>query len=187
LELEVIELMLKHTLNINRISSLKVQGIFNTAERLFYDYKKSGGLIDASLIILEYAKGFETMLHEQISSHFKPLITKYHKKYLERKTSPAFHDKFGYLMQGKSINLGSWIKIIESLKEPQKYQEIQEFYSCLNNSFDDFTLNIIKVACEFIAPERNPISHIVTLSMEQIISRRKKVIELLNPVIDKLF
>ena len=115
--------MLKHTLNINRISSLKVQGIFNTAERLFYDYKKLGGLTDASLIIFEYAKGFETMLHEQITPYFISLKEKYHKKYFNRETTQEFHNKFGYFMKGKSINLGSWIKIIESVKEKQQYQE----------------------------------------------------------------
>ncbi len=184
--LHIIEVLLKDSLNINRITSAMVQGIFNSAECLFYDYK-SKGISDASPIIIEYAKGFERMLYEELNPLFEPLITKYQSKYKKRETVTDFGKKFGYLMQKRSVNLGSWAKIFEDVNESQTHQELRDFYQCLKTNFDDSTLNDLKNACEYIAPERNPISHTETLKMDEIYSRRKRIVDLLNPIIDKLY
>jgi len=85
------------------------------------------------------------------------------------------------------IPLGSWVKIIESFDDKENQIEIMEFKNCLLGSIDYKTLKFIKKAYLYLADLRNIKSHRETITMEEIFSHRRKIIILLNPIIDKLY
>ncbi|MFX1313739.1 MAG: hypothetical protein ACFFHD_14205, partial [Promethearchaeota archaeon] len=176
-----------HRLNIQKISNPKIKGFYNTAEMLFHNFKNSGEINDASGILLYYTKVFETILHEKVSSYLRSLVKKYKKPYYRRETSQEFNNTFGHLMNGESIVLGQWVRIIENLYQSQQDPILQEFYDYIKINFDKNTFTIIKKACEYIKPLRNPITHTESLSMDKLIPIRKKIFNVLNPIIRKLY
>ncbi|MFX0040180.1 MAG: hypothetical protein ACFFCY_05135 [Promethearchaeota archaeon] len=173
-------------LKIEKIKSKKVKEILKAAEIMYHGFKKLTEKIDASPIVVQYAKGFETILDEEISSNFSSLKEKYRNDYFNRKTTQEFHDKYSNLMLDKSISLGTWVKIIRDINKPQNHPELIEFSNNLKTTFNDTTLQRIKRACEIMADIRNPRTHNKTCTIEEIIKLRKKIIQVLNSMI-KLF
>ena len=176
-----------HILDIYKISNSKIHSFYDTAETLFHNFKDSGKLKDASLILLGYTNVFETILDGKVSSCLRSLVKKYKTPYFRRETTQKFNNTFGHLMNGESIALGQWLKILENINNIQEDHILQEFCECLKNHFDENTFSIIKKACEYIRPLRNPTTHTELLSMDNLIPLRKEVIKLINPVIDSLY
>ncbi|MCP6719042.1 MAG: hypothetical protein KJI71_02275, partial [Patescibacteria group bacterium] len=143
------------TLIISNKFSQTIHDIFRTAESLFEVYRNDLNIKDASLVIAEYGKGLETILHEKVSPVFSEVIKKYRPKFKAKKTSVEFDKKFRTLMTSKSISLGMWVSIIEKCNRIHKSEESREFYKCLNSQFDMTVLNSIKKACVFLSPWRN--------------------------------
>ena len=81
-------------------------------------------MYDASSIINGYAKCLEIVLKEKIAICFKSLVNKYKKK---GKLSYNFNRKYGLLMRGKSISLGTWAIIIKDINLENSSKEIKEF------------------------------------------------------------
>ncbi|MCP6719564.1 MAG: hypothetical protein KJI71_05095, partial [Patescibacteria group bacterium] len=175
------------TLIISNKFSQKIQGIFKTAESLFEIYRNDLSITDASLVIAEYGKGLETILHEKISPVFSEVIKKYRTKFKAKKTSVEFDKKFGNLMTSKSINLGMWVSIIEKCGRVQKSEESREFYRWLNSHFDITVLNAIKKAYVFLSPWRNKSVHNNILGLEKVVPLRERTVQLVNPVIAALY
>jgi len=123
------------------------------------------------------------MLHEQVSVYFRPLLEKYRR----RRFSDEFKEKFGVLMKSQSITLGQWVRIIDNFSKESHESDIKEFRDVLFRNFTANTIKIIKNACEYMSAERNPVSHTEMRDMNYVLQRRKKIIELMNNVIERLY
>lgn len=174
-------------IHIHKIHNQEIRRMLTTAEMLFNDYKESNKDIDASFIIPEYSKALEAILDEKISPGLKSLAVKYRIKYDRKETSPDFNKKIGPLLRGKSISLGPWISIIKDINKYQKNSDTQEFLTHLKDTFDAYTLDTIKRACEIISPKRNTAVHAGSLTIEQVKLLRKRFITTLNLLIELLF
>ena len=95
--------------------------------------------------------------------------------------------KFGTLFKNKSISTGTWSRIIEDLQKLIKDPILKEFKEVLHNNLSGDVRRIIHEACNFIAPERNPITHTELISLEEVIDVRKEAILKINKVIQFLF
>lgn len=69
----------RNELKFHKIPNQEIQKMFNTAELIFKGFRKLEENVDASPIINQYAKGLETILHEEVSSCFNPLLIKFSK------------------------------------------------------------------------------------------------------------
>ena len=182
-ELKFMQRLQGITILIDRVTDENVREMLRSADKLVFDYL--GGLPppDASFILVEYAKALETMLHQQVSIHFTPLVEKYKK----RKISENCKQKFGVLMKGQSISVGKWENIIKDFYKEPKETDVKEFKEVLFKHFTDDTLKVIKNACNFMAPERNPVSHTEMRDMNYVLLKRKEIIGIINRVIEKLY
>ena len=95
--------------------------------------------------------------------------------------------KFGALFKNQSITTGTWSRIFRDLQNIITNQILKEFKEVLFYSLSDEARNNLCEACDFIAPERNPITHTELISLEEVIEVRKKAILKLNKVIQTLF
>jgi len=168
-------------IKLHKISSSKIRNMFSSGEDTFEIFKDSASY-NAAGIFLNYSMGLETILHNKVSSYFKPLIEKYKHRYDRKETSLEFNKKFGNLMNNKSIALGTWARIMKACKNNHKEFELGEFYNCIEDIFDDQAIIVIQRACEFIS--RNRKAHIDDLPMEKLVTLRDRTIKLLNSVID---
>ena len=175
------------TLIMSNKFSPTIQNIFKTAENLFKIYRNDLSLTDASLVIAEYGKGLETVLHEKVSPIFSETVKKYRTNFKAKKTSVEFDKRFGNLMKSKSISLGMWVAIIEKSDRIQPSEELREFYKCLNNQFDVTVLDAIKKACIFLSSWRNKSVHNNILALEKVVPLRERTVQLVNPVIAALY
>jgi tetratricopeptide (TPR) repeat protein len=182
-ELKFMQRLQGNTIMIDRVKDENVRDMLRSADKLIFDYLGGNPPPDSSMILVEYGKALETMLHQQVSIYFTPLI----KKYKRRKISEDCNRKFGVLMRNQSITSGTWERIIEDFAKEPKDSDVKEFKNVLFKHFTDDTLKVIKKACNFMAPERNPVSHTETRDMNYVLNKRKELIDLLNKVIEKLY
>ena len=90
-------------------------------------------------------------------------------------------------MKNRSISPGTWARIVEDFSKEPKDSDVREFRNVLTKHFTKETLEVIKNACKFMAPERNPVSHMEMRDMNYVLHRRKEMIGLINRVIEKLY
>ncbi len=90
-------------------------------------------------------------------------------------------------MKNQSITSGTWARIIKDFSKEPKESDVREFRNVLFNYFSADTLKIIKNACNFMAAERNLVSHTEMRDMNYVLHKRKEIIELLNKVIEKIY
>jgi len=181
--LDYIDSLLNEILNIEKIDIKEVRGFLITAESFYLDYKGREPPFDASSIVTQFSKSLERILHDKVSIIFNNLI----KKYSTKTWSKDFRRKFGNLFRGKTICLGTWVKIIEQLENNELEEDVREFIGLLRLKFDEDACLIIKNASNDLFLERNPRSHYESLTMEQAINLRKKLIRHLNLVINLHF
>ncbi|GAH88673.1 unnamed protein product [marine sediment metagenome] len=170
-------------LNIEKIDIEEVRGFLITAESFYLDYKGREPPFDASPIVTQFSKSLERILHDKVSINFNNLK----KKYSTKTWSNDFRRKFGNLFKGKTIGLGTWAKIIEQLENTEIDEDVREFFDLFRRKFDKDACLIIKNASNDLSLERNPRSHYESLTMEQVIDLRKKLIRHLNMVINLIF
>lgn len=168
---------------IDRITDEDVRDMLRSADKLIFDYLGGNPPPDSSMILVEYGKALETMLHQQVSIHFSPLL----EKYKRRTFSKDCRDKFIDLMKHLSISMGKWAKILEDFSKEPKEADVREFRNVLFTHFTTDTLKVIKDACIFMTPERNPVSHTEMRDMNYVLHKRKEIIEVINKVIEKLY
>ena len=181
--LDYIDSLLNEILNIEKIDIEEVRGFLITAESFYLDYKGREPPFDASPIVTQLSKSLERILHDKVSIIFNNLK----KKYRTKTWSKDFRMKFGNLFRGKTIGLGTWVKIIEQLEDKEIEEDVREFFDLLSKKFDKDACLIIMNASKDLSLERNPRSHYESLTMEQVIDLRKKLIRHLNMVISLLF
>jgi len=182
-ELKFMQRLEGNTLLIDRIADEDIRDIFRSVEKMAFDYLRGNPPPDVSVILIEYSKGLETMLHRKVSIYFTPLVEKYTKV----KFSFDCGKKFGVLKKNQSITLGTWERIIEDFSTEPKEPDTSDFKNVLTTHITKDTLEVIKKACKFIAPERNPVSHTEMRDMNYVLQRRKDIIGLINRVIEKLY
>ena len=182
-ELRLMQRLQGKTLLIDRTTDEKVRIFLRSAEKMAFDYLRGNPPPDVSVILVEYSKALETMLHLKVSILFAPLIAKYKNKDF----SVDCRKKFGVLKKGLSISPGTWVRIIDDFSKEPKESDVREFRNILTKNFTKDTLDVIKKACVFMALERNPISHTEMRDMNYVLHRRKEMIRLINRVIEKLY
>jgi len=173
--------------NIDRITSEKVKNALISAERIFLHFYDKKDLLDASSIINSYSKALEIILHEKISPIFNPLIETYREPYFKRELTGNFHMKFGNLFREKSLNPGTWGRILQDFQKTQNEPFLEEFRNCLIDHISDDVLDAMKSTCDFITPIRNPLTHQENITLDEVVKRRREIIKLLNDLIDKLY
>jgi len=181
LKLKQVNLLLKDVLNINDIKSLEIRNILTSTEKKFVDYRNMGDNFDTSDIILGFSRAIERMLNEEVGICFEPLVKQY--RQLKKKTTDDFNKKFNCLFQGKSITLGTWIRILEDFKNDMLEPDVREFKVCLDSIFNRSELDIIQKMCELIIEERNDVAHGKLISIKKIMLIRKWIIPFLNQTI----
>jgi hypothetical protein len=170
-------------LNYNKIANEEIKKVFRQAEKDFYMYKKIGA-DDVSAVLVNYSKGIEMFLDDNIVPILKPLIVKYRNTVKQKDTSLEFLNKFKSLLKGRSISPGKWVGILMDLKKNQLPPDVQEYNRYLLENLDNHTrVNIIRL-CKYLSSKRNPKSHKEICSLQELESIRNEVIPLLNPVID---
>ena len=182
-EKKFIDSMVSEVINLNKITSPEVISILTSAEQFYFDYKDRKHPEDLSAIVLGHSKGLERILHEYVSPIFTDLIDKYRNKKLPFDVIK----KFGALFKNQSITTGTWSRIFKDLQKLIKDQILKEFKEVLYNELSEEARRIIGEACDFIAPERNPLTHTELISLEEVIEVRKEAILKLNKVIQILF
>lgn len=179
-----LETLSKNVLNINKVSE-KVKAALISAENIFRDYHDKNDLPDASAIAMLYSKGLEIMLDEKISIYLKPFILKkYGNSYIQNQD---IWKKFGNLLNNKTINIGSWKRIIEDINKSKINPELIPFKDIIKSRFNDENLTIIKEGIELILKPRNPGSHSEIISMDEIINLRGDIISKLNQIINLFY
>ncbi len=182
-ELRFMQRLQGKTFLIERITDEVVCDFLRSAEKMAFDYIRGNPPPDVSVILIEYSKALETMLHRKVSILFAPII----EKYKNLKFSVDCKKKFGVLKKNQSITPGTWAWIIEDFSKDPKESDAREFRNVLTKHFTKETLEVIKKACKFMALERNPVSHTEMRDMNYVLRRRKEMIGLINRVIDKLY
>ncbi|MFW9970562.1 MAG: tetratricopeptide repeat protein [Candidatus Odinarchaeota archaeon] len=181
--LEYIDSLLSDILNIEKIDIEEVKGFLITAESFYLDYKGREPPFDASPIVTQFSKSLERLLHDKVSIIFNDLIEKYRTK----SWSKDFRIKFGNLFTGRTISLGTWVKIIEQLDNEDLEHDVREFSNILKQKYNNETLSILKNASSELSVERNPRSHYESLSMKQVVTLRKNLVRHLNLVINLIY
>lgn len=177
----------RNIINLFKIDNNVIKNILKTSERKLLDYRDKNDAFDASDIILGYSKALEKILDERISSHFKSLIKKYKEKYKKGLTKNDFNQKFGWLIENKTITLGKWIRIIKDFQAKQNDPDLEVFRLCLINNFSNIDLEVIQKTCESVVDIRNRITHNEVMTIKQVKNQRNLIIPLLNKTIDILY
>ena len=186
-ELEAVQIKLKHSLMIDKIPDNEIKKLMLTAEMLYFNFWQSQSTLDASLILIEYGKSLELMLHKQVTPIFHNIIQKYKSQFFSKTLSFEVQKKFRNLFYNNSLGLGDWDRILKVFRKPTMKKELKELKDSLYAKFDETELRVIHKACEFIVKERNPSSHIKIHNIEYVIKLRTSIIELLNKVIEVIF
>ena len=172
---------------IDKIPDDEIKKLMLTAEMLYFNFWQSQSTLDASLILIEYGKSLELMLHKQVTPVFHNIIRKYKSQFFSKILSIEVKRKFGNLFYNNSLGLGDWDRILKAFTKLTMEKELKEFKDSLYAKFDETELRVIHKACEFIVKERNPSSHIKIHMIEYVIKLRTNIIELLNKVIEVIF
>lgn len=186
-ELDTINLLLKNTFLSARIEDNEVRDMLSSAERILIEYRFNKKLKDVSAIIIGYAKALETMLHKKVAIFFEPHVKEIKSKFHNKNVLPDFKYKFKNLFYNKSISLGTWVRIIQDLSKSKLDNDTIRFNEVLSKNLSQKALTAIKKASAFISQLRNPLSHTKSLTMDELIKNRVKIIELMNSVIDELY
>ena len=186
-KLKEINLLSENILNINAIDSEEIRNILISAERKFMDYQHQSPEFDASDIILSYSKALEGMLHDKVSSSLSSLIDKFREDFMKRKTSYELAKKFGMLARGKTISLGTWVRIMDDFKNLQKDCDVEEFRLKIIDDLGQEDCNLIGEACSILVDTRNKIAHLNMMNIEDVKANRKELIPLMNKVIDLFY
>ena len=151
------------------------------------DYQHQSPEFDASDIILSYFKALEGMLNDKVSSSLSSLIDKYREDFMKRKTSYELAKKFGMLARGKTISLGTWVRIMDDFKNLQKDCDVEEFRLKIIDDLGQEECNLIGEACSILVDTRNKIAHLNMMNIEDVKANRKELIPLMNKVIDLFY
>jgi len=127
------------------------------------------------------------MLHKKVAIFFEPQVKEVKSKFHNKNVVPDFKYKFQNLFYNKSISLGTWERIIQDLNKSKLDNDTKRFNEVLLNNLSQKALTAIKKASAFISQLRNPLSHTKSLTMDELIKNRVKIIELMNNVIDELY
>lgn len=186
-ELDTNNILLENTFLSARIEDDEVRDMLSSAERILREYRFNKKLKDVSAIIIGYAKVLETMLHQKVAIFLEPQVKEVKSKFHNKNVLPDFKYKFKNLFYNKSISLGTWVRIIKDLNKSKLDNDTKRFNEVLLNNLSQKALTAIKKASAFISQLRNPLSHTKSLTMDELIKNRVKIIELMNNVIDELY
>ncbi len=174
----------KSALNYNLITNSEIKIAFKTAENLFKTYEEED---DASPILVQYNKGLEMFLDENVASFLNHLVEKYKREGIRKtNTSLEFQKNFWPLVIDKSISPVSWQIILDQIENKKLPEDVREFNQCLKSNLSIKIRKIIVLTCNIIASKskRNEKTHKKLCKIEELRTIREEAIPLLNQLIN---
>ncbi|MGQ4876300.1 MAG: tetratricopeptide repeat protein [Promethearchaeia archaeon] len=172
--------------NIHLIKNKDAVNAILTSEKLYFDYKGKEPIPDASPIIKEYAKCLEIILDDKFHDKMKSLTKKRFKNNMGQNKNLSFLNLL-FKDEKYTISLGTWVKFFKSFEQKNLHPDTLFFKENIQKLLKPYELKLIIQACDYLSSLRNPTSHYKNISYEEISHLRKKIISLLNKVIDILY
>lgn len=178
--------------------TIRMKNILLSAESLTFNIERYLKVkkFDFSLALVEYGKFLESMLHYNISLQVKKIIlNKYgnpQKDSKNRNTNYLWipHPLYDLLMyDNRTITLGQWHRLLQDIEEKEYFENslLQEFKIFLEIQFSKSQLEVIKKASEKISDYRNGSAHLDSKTKEEVLEKRKIIIQHLNNVIVAIY
>lgn len=192
------DLMSQHKININQVAPVnpKVRDMLVAAEKFFLEFKRDIEKkdLDASPIIIEYAKALELMLHKRMAIPFLTHLTDRFGESIAdvvlKASSRDFQRFIKQVKKGKSVSLGGWPHLLSKTRQARQVDQ-----DSLETLFKEFiadktsllVLDRIAETCEIVSETRNRISHRETFAFDEVATLRPKIIEAINGLISLLY
>lgn len=198
----VLEHYARTTINIDSIPNHEIHKPIRLADQSLIKIEDKTNQLDFAFVIGNYAKAVEMMLIDTITESFVMDIRKI-KKYVYYEDGrykvdnqyfwgshgkpiiPQFlSDLIGF---NKSISLGAWARALGNVTDQSSNPIIQRFRNAVLTTIPQEHLLTVRDACRILADERNPKQHRETITKEQALAIREKLIVHINNVIQILY
>lgn len=189
-----IDAFLFNYLSYESITDEDVKTVFRSAETrvldLYNKIENSAGF-DFGPEIGQYAKGIEMLLDVKVVPLVKKVIIKKYNILQSQDLWKSPFDKIPFKnvfdpnkSEPGSIALGQWAKMRFFKEKSQINKEIYDL--CIETYGENFE-KIVLVACEKIYKERNESSHNKIKTKQDVLDKRKEIIEPINNLIDLFY
>ena len=168
-------------ISFKKIKSAEAYRIMKTGDHQYFNAYKNqqdDDELDYSPIIIQYGKGIERLLDDTVTRHLRDCLQPDEIKGLRKGLQDIFGDA------KKSVSLGIWHEFYANLPKIKNKnlsdKLCDEYYSLLSEENRE---NLGKY-CLGLAELRNGAAHITFNSKEDVDEQRKKVVNLINSIID---
>ncbi len=168
-------------ISFKKIKSAEAYRIMKTGDHQYFNAYKNQqdeDELDYSPIIIQYGKGIERLLDDTVTRHLRDCLQPDEIKGLRKGLQHIFGDA------KKSVSLGIWHEFYANLPKIKNKnlsdKLCDEYYSLLSEEDRE---NLGKY-CSELAELRNGAAHITFNSKEDVDEQRKKVVNLINSIID---
>lgn len=168
-------------ISFKKIKSAEAYRIMKTGDHQYFNAYKNQqdeDELDYSPIIIQYGKGIERLLDDTVTRHLRDCLQPDEIKGLRKGLQHIFGDA------KKSVSLGIWHEFYANLPKIKNKnlsdKLCDEYYSLLSEEDRE---NLGKY-CSGLAELRNGAAHITFNSKEDVDEQRKKVVNLINSIID---
>jgi len=184
----VYEIMIKNRFNINQISSESdvIVESLKKADRLYLHLTKRNNReeLDASMIIIGYAKAFENILKERILKPYYHYVRDIHFPNWRISRSPL---KQVITEKGNwTLSPGGWLKIIEDINKGNN-GITASFSKFISKKYESNILELIEGVCKPLKRSRDSGAHQQVLNFDEIVKKRPAIVENMNKLIDSLY
>lgn len=198
------DLISKNYVNLNMIKNEKVKDMILSAESIILDHNPSkssksefADMIDFSMIVVQYSKALERMLHDEISLNLWKHLEKKYDGYIDKElwngndqnTELPTHIRIFHnnLRKGRTFTLGNWCIALDLLKSTTTNPIEIDFTDFFLNNYSLEDISIIKNACCKLNEQRGVSAHFETEEREKVVTLRSEYIPHLNNVISILY
>ena len=168
-------------ISFKKIKSAEAYRIMKTGDHQYFNAYKNqqdDDELDYSPIIIQYGKAVEKLLDDTVTRHLRDCLQPDEIKGLRKGLQHIFGDA------KKSVSLGIWHEFYANLPKIKNKnlsdKLCNEYYSLLSKEDRE---NLGKY-CSGLAELRNGAAHITFNSKEDVDEQRKKVVNLINSIID---
>lgn len=180
--------MARNVINLRGVRNEESRRILYSAERMFQNLVTERKYIDISVILVEYAKGVESMLHNEVSiSVAEELKGKYGEPNGQISTKRLPYHLRMLLSDGRSISLGTWAKAFEEIDEEASNPIASDFKALLRIRFSEEDIVSLREICSEMSARRGPSAHLGTKDKDDMVSIREEVIDHTNKAIDIIY
>jgi len=181
------EEMGKDIINLKSVSSDKIKSFLYTGEHLVNNLKEDKVTLDFSPILMQYAKGLETMLHDEIMTDFRNEIMKKYSGQIPQKYVKPLPSHFKrFFLYNKTISLGNWAYLLTNI-DNKSTPLIDELKDTIKLKFSQQDIVSIRECCKFINSCRVGPVHDEIKDKKAVLNVRKSIISHLNKIINLLY